>query len=282
MDINKHNCTRRKFLQVATAGTATIALSSCLSGSETLVENRPFTFVQICDTQLGFGGYEQDVIAFKQAVKQVNALKPEFVVICGDLVNTPNDKSFTDFNAVKAGFKLPCYCVSGNHDIGNQPTPASLQTYRRVIGKDYYSFEHRGHSVVVVNTSLWKTRVTDESEKQDAWLKNTLNVAASKHTPVFVVGHHPLFIKEPDEKEEYYNLPPATRKALLSLFEKSGVVAILGGHTHKLLINEYKGIQLLNAESTSKNFDKRPLGFRLGHVGDNRPFKHEFVPLENL
>ncbi len=70
--------------------------------------------------------------------------------------------------------------------------------------------------------------------------------------------------------------------ALLSLFERTGVVAVLGGHTHKLLINEYKGIQLVNAESTSKNFDGRPFGFRLWRIGTARPFEHEFVPLENL
>ncbi|NQV31706.1 MAG: hypothetical protein HQ515_03385 [Phycisphaeraceae bacterium] len=75
------------------------------------------------------------------------------------------------------------------------------------------------------------------------------------------------------------NLPPAKRKELLSLFEKRGVVAVLGGHVHRLLINEYKGIQLVNAETTSKNFDDRPFGFRLWHVEAERPFKHEFIPL---
>jgi len=282
MNTDKHSYTRRQFLQWASASTGAIALSSCMSGTEASARNQAFSFVQICDTQLGFGGYEHDAKSFKQAVKQINAIEPAFVVICGDLVNTANDRSFADFNAIKAGFNMPCYCVSGNHDIGNQATPASLQTYRRVIGKDYYSFEHRGCRFVIVNTCLWKNPVKDESERQDAWLKKTLDLGASQHSPVFVVGHHPLFIKDPDEKEEYYNLPPATRKSLLNLFEKSGVVAILGGHTHKLLINEYKGIQLLNAESTSKNFDKRPFGFRLWQVGDTRPFKHEFVALEEM
>ena len=45
-------------------------------------ETKTFTFVQLCDTQLGFGGYEHDLSAFKQAAKQINAMKPDFVVIC--------------------------------------------------------------------------------------------------------------------------------------------------------------------------------------------------------
>jgi len=280
--MNKNNCTRREFLKAASLGVATIAMLSCVSIPGTFSENQTFTFAQICDTQLGFGGYEHDVKSFKQAVKQINALKPDFVVICGDLVNTPNENSFADFNRIKAGFNMPCYCVSGNHDIGNTPTLASLQYYRKVEGEDYYSFEQKGHTFVIVNTQLWKAPVKDESEKHDSWLEATLETAANKSDRIFVVGHYPLFLEKPDEDEEYFNLPVAKRKQLLSLFEKRGVVAVLGGHTHRLLINEYKGIQLVNAETTSKNFDKRPFGFRLWHVGDARPFKHDFVPLEGL
>jgi len=78
------------------------------------------------------------------------------------------------------------------------------------------------------------------------------------------------------------NLPPAKRTELLDLFERRGVVAVLGGHAHRLIINDHKGIQLVNGETTSKNFDKRPLGFRLWHVADPRPFRHESVSLEGF
>ena len=53
---------------------------------------QPFTFIQICDPQLGKGGYEHDLKTFEQAVVQSNALKPDFVVICGDLVSRLNEQ----------------------------------------------------------------------------------------------------------------------------------------------------------------------------------------------
>ena len=53
-------------------------------------EKQAFSFVQMCDTQLGMGGYEHDVLTFNQAVKQINELQADFVVICGDLVNNPD------------------------------------------------------------------------------------------------------------------------------------------------------------------------------------------------
>ena len=72
-----------------------------------------FRFVQICDTQLGFGamGYDADLKSFQQAVRQVNAMKPDFVVICGDLVNTPEAKAFADFKNVLAKCNVPCHCA---------------------------------------------------------------------------------------------------------------------------------------------------------------------------
>lgn len=75
-----------------------------------------FTFVQMCDTQLGMGGYEHDVKTFELAVAQINALAPDFFLICGDLVGKANDKSWADFNRIKAGFKIPCHCAAGNHE----------------------------------------------------------------------------------------------------------------------------------------------------------------------
>jgi len=282
MDMSKYYITRRVFLKAAGLGMAAIATSSCVSIPCRSSGTQAFTFAQICDTQLGMGGYAHDVKTFKAAVSQINTLKPDFVVICGDLVNTANAKSFSDFNAIKAELTMPCYCVPGNHDIGNEPKLESLRTYRQVIGPDYDSFEHKGTQFVLVNTQLWKAPVAGKSEPHDAWLEKTLETAAKKNTPVFVIGHYPLFLETPDEAEEYMNLPPAKRKELLSLFEKRGVVAVLGGHVHRLLINEYKGIQLVNAETTSKNFDDRPFGFRLWHVEAERPFKHEFIPLVGL
>lgn len=242
--------------------------------------DEPFSFVQMCDTQLGMGGYDHDVMTFKLAVKQINVLKPDFVVICGDLVNTANEKSFADFNSIKAGFNMPCHCAPGNHDVLNQPTAESMRRYRETIGKDYYSFEHKGYTFVVANTQLWKAPLEGESEKHDAWFTKTLESTKAKAYPAVIVVHYPLFVEEPDEKEIYYNLPLSKRREILDLCEKNGVVAFLAGHTHKQITNEYKGIQFVNGETTSKNFDERPMGFRLWNVDSKKGLRHRFVELE--
>jgi 3',5'-cyclic AMP phosphodiesterase CpdA len=241
-----------------------------------------FSFAQMCDTQLGMGGYEHDVKTFGLAVDQINQMKPDFVVICGDLVSKANDKSWADFKRIKAGFKIPCHCAAGNHDVGNKPTAESLRRYREKIGKDYYTVDHKGYTFVIANTQLWKAPLKGESEKHDAWFKAALAAAKKKASPIVVVVHYPLFVKTPDEKENYYNIAPAKRMELLKLCEENGVVAFLAGHTHKLVINQYKGIQMVNGETTSKNFDKRPMGFRWWDVGTKGKMVHRFVQLEGM
>ena len=254
-----------------------LLLLICLSLD--LQGKKPFTFVQICDTQFGMGGYENDVKSFEQAVKQINALQPDLVLICGDLVDIPNDSTYADFKRIMKGFRMPCYCVPGNHDVGSTPTPASLNYYRKTIGKDYYSFRKNGYSFMALNTQLWKASVQEESEKHDRWFKETLKRAGKKY-PIIVFGHIPLYAKDIDEKEVYFNIAHEKRKELLGLMEQSNVKLYLSGHSHTLIINNYKGIQLVSGETTSRNFDKRPLGFRLWNISEDDSIKHNFIPLD--
>lgn len=237
-----------------------------------------FSFAQVCDTQFGMGGYEHDLKTFRHAVRQINDMDLDFVVVCGDLVHKASEGSYADFKKIAGELKSPIYCVPGNHDVGNSPTLTSLKKYREVMGKDYFSFEHKSYLFVCVNSSLWKAPVDGETSKQDAWLRETLNAASQKQMPVFVVSHYPLYLNQPDERETYSNLPISQRTELLDLFAETGVVAVLSGHAHRIAINDYKGIQMVTGESTSKTHGS-PLGFRVWHISGSPPFEHESVPM---
>lgn len=250
----------------------------CMSFTER--EESSFTFVQLCDTQLGMGGYEHDVKSFRQAVKQINALHPDFVVICGDLVHNPTDSSYSDFKEIKSGFTMPCYCAPGNHDVGNIPNDSTLRYYRKTIGKDYYDFQYNGYAFILANSQLWKVTTEKESDKHDKWFKKTLQKQSRKQHPIFVIGHYPLYTVSPNEEEGYFNLPIPKRQELLSLFEENNVVAYLSGHTHMTVINNFGKIQLVSGETTSKNFDQNPLGFRVWNVTSDRIEQH-FVALKD-
>ena len=62
----------------------------------------PFSFVQLCDPQLCRYGCEHDAAMFRLAVEYINALQPDFVLICGDLTDMKKGKdSLDDFLEIK-------------------------------------------------------------------------------------------------------------------------------------------------------------------------------------
>jgi len=249
---------------------------SCNGGSQ-----KDFSFIQLCDPQLGMGGYQHDVETLKQAVKQINEMDCDLVVITGDLVHHASDTAFKRFMSIIEGFDVHCYLVPGNHDVGNIPNDSTLNYYREILGKDYYTYSHNGYAFVMVNSQLWKTDIGEESDRHDNWLATTLDSLNESQVPVIVVGHHPMFVKLADEPEQYSNLPVEKRAGLLNLFESREVKAYLSGHRHETLIRQHGEIQLVTGETTSKNFDKRPMGFRHWKVTEDTLI-HHFVPLEPL
>jgi serine/threonine-protein phosphatase CPPED1 len=257
---------------------AAVLFSSC-NGQAAEPNTPSFTFVQLCDPQLGFSNYQQDKAALAQAVVQINELKPDFVAFCGDLVHDADDRSFADFKAAVAKLTVPYYCAPGNHDVGSKPTPESLEKYRRIIGADYFVHNHKNTAFIFINTQLIKETVPGESDRHDAWLRQTLADASAKGRGIFIIGHYPIYLQQPTEPDEYMNLPLQKRAELLSLCDQYNVAAVLGGHAHMLLINKYKDTLLLNAESTSRNLDRRQPGFRLWQVSDSAAPVHRFVPL---
>lgn len=236
-----------------------------------------FSFVQLCDPQLGMGGYEADSIRFEQAVRQINAMDADFVIICGDFVHHASDNSFADYIGIRNELNVPFYEVPGNHDIGRVPNDSTLAKYRSLFGKDYYEILHKGTSFIFVNTLLWKTDIGKESAMHDEWFKSALQ-KNNGNNRVIVAGHFPIFTEDPAEEENYFNLPPEKREELLQMFKENNVVAYLSGHKHELIIQNYRGIQLVSGESTAKNFDSRPYGFRKWTVFKDTVI-HSFVAL---
>jgi 3',5'-cyclic AMP phosphodiesterase CpdA len=237
-----------------------------------------FSFVQICDPQLGMGGYDHDTATLEQAVRQINEMDIDFAIFCGDLVNHASENSFADFKNIITKLNIPYYYVPGNHDIGMVPNDTTLAFYRSTMGEDYFSFHHKRVPFIFTNSQLWKTDIGEETRNHDAWFNETMESIKSDDRAI-VIGHFPIYIKNIDEEETYSNFPPEKRIELLDLFREKNVVAYLSGHKHVYLNHNYHGIQLVTGESTSKNFDKRPMGFRKWDVSADTLI-HSFVALE--
>ena len=237
------------------------------------------TVAQLSDPQLGMTDYREDLNSFEQAVKQINLLNPDFVALCGDLVQTTNETSLLHSAMIRASFTVDCYCVPGNHDLGNTTVPSALALYRRKIGADYYAVQRPGYRFLMLDMPLYKWPAAGETEKETAWLKAQLAQAKTEGEEIYAVGHYPLFSRKVDESEGWQSLPVPQRRELLALFHQYGVRGMITGHTHGFVENRDGNIWFVSGEATSKNVDGRPLGFRFWHFAGAGVAEHKFMPL---
>ncbi len=235
--------------------------------------------VQMCDPQLGMKDYRTELEDLKKAIEKVNLLKPDAVIICGDLVNDPGKTGYGDFKAAIKASTVPVYCVPGNHDIGGEPTMATIAAYEKEIGKDHYTVDINDYRLIVIDSMLWKYPAGKLARAQESWLKDELGKAAGEGRKVMVAGHVPLFIKTVDEVEEYFNVKPEKRREILDLLAANKVAVALFGHTHTSFQNIENGVTYINGPTTSINMDKKPLGFNLITISPET-IKVEYITLE--
>lgn len=202
----------------------------------------PQTFIQMSDPQFGMyskdKSFEQETANFEFAIAAANRLKPAFVVITGDLVNAAgNEAEIAEFQRIakKLDPRIRLFNAPGNHDLGNEPTPESLEAYRKRFGPDYYTFRIGGMAGFVVNSSLLKApaKVKEDAVRMEAWLKVELAKAKRDGVEHLIVFQHiPPFMKDPNEAETYDSFPPETRARYLKLLHDYGVRHVFAGHYH--------------------------------------------------
>ncbi|XP_064467253.1 serine/threonine-protein phosphatase CPPED1-like [Ornithodoros turicata] len=265
--------------------------------------NGPFFFINASDTQFGMiesylekrpnPKWDKEIVLTRQAIAAVNQMnpKPRFFVVCGDLIDAFPGTSLR--KAQEADFKkvfselsstVPLVCVCGNHDLGNQPTPESVQSFREVFGDDYFVFWCGGVMGIVINSQFYEdpSLVEDLAKEQDSWLDHQLEEAKSggyKHVVVF--QHIPWFLKEPEEKKEYFNIVYDLRMKMLEKFHKAGVRAIFCGHYHRNSGGFYKNMELIVTSAIGAQLGKDKHGLRVVKVLDDT-ICHKYYELKDI
>src|SRR5256885_3250522 len=161
-------------------------------------------FLQMSDPQFGMYSenkdFAQETVNFEFAIATANRLRPKFVVICGDLINQAgNSAQAAEYHRIAARLdpSIKLYNLPGNHDVENQPTPATLAAYREEFGPDYYSFRSGDLEGFVLNSSLIAApaKAQADADRQEAWLNAELakpRPEGVRHRVIF--QHHPWFL----------------------------------------------------------------------------------------
>jgi serine/threonine-protein phosphatase CPPED1 len=248
-------------------------------------------FLQMADTQFGFFTDNRDfggeTVNFEKAIAEANRLRPAFVIVCGDLVNKPgDDEQINEYKRIASLLNpgIPLYNVSGNHDVGNTPTAESLAEYKKKFGSDYYTFESGRIFGIVVNSSLMKdpTSAPKQAAAQEEWLRTTLSkVRGQKDRLAVVFMHHSLFLKDPLEKDDYFNFSGPTRAHYLKLFTDSGIRYIFAGHYHRNAFGRAGDLEMVTTGPVGRPLGKDPSGFRIVVI-DGESLRHTYYSLDSI
>jgi 3',5'-cyclic AMP phosphodiesterase CpdA len=254
-------------------------------------QEQPFYFLMLADTQLGMyannGNFIRETANFEFTVATVNRLKPGFVVILGDLTNKAGDvEQIREFKRIagKIDPSVPVYYAAGNHDVDRMPTPESLAAFRRNFGRDYFSFRVGPVYGIVLNSVLIHSpqQAESESQAQIAWLKAELEKAKASGAPHIVVfQHHPYFVENAKEPDQYGIIPLERRPGVLELLHQFNVKYVFAGHVHRNFVAQDGDLEMTTTGPVSMYFGEEGSGIRLAEV-TAAGIKHRFYPFGRM
>jgi 3',5'-cyclic AMP phosphodiesterase CpdA len=203
-----------------------------------------------------------------RAVAETNLMdpKPDFVFYGGDIAQLGKPEEIDHGLEILSGLNQKTHYVMGEHDYY-----VDLGDYwRKQLGPDHYSFDHKGVHFVVLNSILtfekWMHQKWDTGmdrmkqmarldnpkgqpfmvgDAQRKWLKNDLD-KVSKDTPVVVMSHSPL--QKIFKSWNFWTDDAEQVQALLNPFDK---VTVLYGHVHQIQTNQIGNISFHAAMATA-------------------------------
>jgi 3',5'-cyclic-AMP phosphodiesterase len=179
--------------------------------------------------------------ALERCVAALNEFRPapDFVVISGDLADTPTSEEYDYLKRLLAPLKLPFAGIPGNHDSRELMRAAFPQAdYALASGPLNQRIEIAGLDLVLLDSSVPGKPFGELEAPTLQWLEATL--ASSADRPALLFLHHPPFqtgIWHMDRQ----NLLNASDLALI-VRRHPRVQLIATGHVHRATFTMFAGV----------------------------------------
>lgn len=187
------------------------------------------TLVHLSD--LHFGCVDEALIG--PLAKLVTQIKPDVVVVSGDLTQRARTEQFIEARRFLASLPSPQIVVPGNHDVPLhnvfnrffQP----LDKYQRYITHDLEPvYVDEEIAVVGINSARSLTIKSGRVNEQQIARSHAKFCVLDAHITKIIVTHHPFDLPEAHDDQEIVGRAPMA----MGVFASCGVDLLLAGHLH--------------------------------------------------
>jgi predicted phosphodiesterase len=275
-----------------------------------------FKFIQASDTHIS----ENSIDRMDKFRAIVDSVKPDFVIITGDLVRdalrVPEEEAtrlYELFMKESNKIKTSLWCVPGNHEIFGIERHLSVvsksnplygrKMYRHYLGPDYYSFNYGDVHFVGLNSlefeDLWYYGHIDSIQLE--WLKKDI-AAIPPSTPIITFQHVPFFSgglsMQPFEEDGFartierekgvlqYRHIVSNTEAVLAILKNNNYPLALAGHYHYQQKFSFAGCQTRFEQTAAvigpseTGVIKMPSGVTLYYIKNGQIDEGHFIPLD--
>ncbi len=231
------------------------------------------TFVHISDTHVG---RRSDAEAFAKAIEAIERLdpRPAFVVITGDLTESFRDAEVLYLKHLVDRFTLPVLLVPGNHDVGFDPTPDSIEKWNAAFpdfatpyARDFGPIRIIGMDAQLYNARRANTEVNAEAKRQWKAMVKMVGLAKREKRRTIMAYHIPI-VPNFFRQRVSGSWRTADMKRMRALLASQDVEATLTGHLHRDETYLEDETWMLNAPPVSLKYEREP-SYRLFRVTDS-------------
>jgi 3',5'-cyclic-AMP phosphodiesterase len=179
--------------------------------------------------------------ALSRCIVTLNQLDPapDFVVISGDLVDTPTTEEYDHLKSLLAELKLPFSAIPGNHDSRELMRAAFPdRPYALPSGPLNHRIEIDGLDLVLLDSSVPGKPHGELDASTLDWLEKTLSASAER--PALLFLHHPPFLTGIWHMDRQ-NLCNAAELAPI-IKRHPRVQLIASGHVHRSTLTTFAGV----------------------------------------
>lgn len=207
---------------------------------------------QLTDLHIGFDRTDEregNLIRLEATLARLAepGVRPDLVLLTGDLTEHGDDASFARLVAALADYPIPVWPIPGNHDTRD----GLLRAFPQVTatqGFVQYAVDLPGLRVLMLDTLETGRHGGGFCEVRARWLSDRLNEAPT--TPTLIAMHHPPFPSGITWMDTQADEPWVIRFAE-TIAGHAQIVGITSGHVHRAATTLWHGVPVQICPSTS-------------------------------